>query len=194
MARTVINLCLLQSPLSAAYLIRNGVFIAIWVIFSAHWVVRPISYSHIMCLQRSKVSRKNKALLPVFSNSRFSAYAIPVQLGITPTLTWRIDVDSKRISFSSVTADKNAGLQKLLRQSDLLVTDNALSANNAAGNSQTLLAADMGRLAYRSDIKQLVISHRSSQTLGKEKQTIAAIKTKYAGVISFANDMDCYAL
>jgi hypothetical protein len=38
------------------------------------------------------------------------------------------------------------------------------------------------------------LSHRMLRTLGKEEQTLAEIKKRYAGPVTFANDLDCFAL
>jgi ribonuclease BN (tRNA processing enzyme) len=50
----------------------------------------------------------------------------------------------------------------------------------------------IGGIAQQAKVKQLVLSHRMLRTLGKEEETLAAIRQRYAGPVQFANDLDCF--
>jgi ribonuclease BN (tRNA processing enzyme) len=52
----------------------------------------------------------------------------------------------------------------------------------------------IGTTAANAHVKQLVLSHRMLRTLGKEKETQAEIRLRYAGPIAFANDLDCFVV
>ena len=50
----------------------------------------------------------------------------------------------------------------------------------------------IGKIAADAHVKSLVLSHRMLRTLGKEDQTTAEIRKRYAGPLTFANDLDCF--
>jgi len=50
--------------------------------------------------------------------------------------------------------------------------------------------SEIGLIAKRANIKQLVISHRMDRTLGREKQATGFIRKSWQGPLHFANDLD----
>jgi ribonuclease BN (tRNA processing enzyme) len=76
---------------------------------------------------------------------------------------------------------------------DLFVAHNAVP-EGATGVERRLHMPPsvIGTTAANAHVKQLVLSHRMLRTLGKEKQTQAEIRRRYAGPIAFANDLDCF--
>jgi ribonuclease BN (tRNA processing enzyme) len=50
----------------------------------------------------------------------------------------------------------------------------------------------IGQVAGYAQVKELILSHRMLRTLGKEDQTLSAIKKRYSGPVEFANDLDCF--
>ena len=128
-----------------------------------------------------------------FANERLRASAVPVAHGNLPALAWRIDAGGKGLIFSGDTNGRGEQLGRLALGADILVAHNAMP-EGASGVERELHMPPsiIGRIAQQAQIKQLVLSHRMRRTLGKEAETLAAIRRHYAGPTQFANDLDCF--
>lgn len=131
----------------------------------------------------------------VFANGRLSVRAINVQHGPIPALAWRVQVGDKAIVWSGDTNGNSDNLPKLATGADLLVAHNAVP-EGATGVERNLHMPPsvIGRIAQEAKVKQLVLSHRMLRTLGKEDQTLKAIRGAYSGPVEFANDLSCFTL
>ncbi len=143
-----------------------------------------------------KANRKagDETMYP-FANERLRASAVPVTHGNLPALAWRLDAGGKSMVFSGDTNGRGEQLGRLAQGADLLVAHNAVP-EGASGVERDLHMPPsvIGRIAQQAQIKQLVLSHRMRRTLGKEDESLAAIRRHYAGPAQFANDLDCYTL
>jgi ribonuclease BN (tRNA processing enzyme) len=76
---------------------------------------------------------------------------------------------------------------------DLFVAHNAVP-EGAVGIERRLHMPPsvIGQIAADAKVKNLVLSHRMLRTLGKEDQTQSEIRKRYAGPLTFANDLDCF--
>jgi ribonuclease BN (tRNA processing enzyme) len=52
----------------------------------------------------------------------------------------------------------------------------------------------IGKIASAAAVKQLVLSHRMLRTLGRESESLAAIRAYYDGTVTFADDLQCFAV
>ena len=130
--------------------------------------------------------------IPVFSRNDVTVAAIPVINNKTPTLAYRVTIGDKDIAFAIDITRHTGNLDRLAKDVDMLVIGHAAPASsNDQSLSPYITPSVIGRIAYRANAKQLLLVQRSRATLGKEKQSLDAIKTKYAGLISFADDMMC---
>jgi ribonuclease BN (tRNA processing enzyme) len=131
----------------------------------------------------------------VFQKGDLTASAVRVIHGGAPALAWRIDMGGKSIVFSGDTNGDGEGLPRLAKNADIFVAHNAVP-EGASGIERRLHMPPsvIGQIAAKADVKQLVLSHRMLRTLGKEDETLAQIKKQYKGPVSFANDLDCFAL
>jgi ribonuclease BN (tRNA processing enzyme) len=129
----------------------------------------------------------------VLRNADMAVYAVRVIHGAFPALAWRVEMGGKRIVFSGDTNGDGEGLTKLAMDADLFVAHNAVP-EGATGVERRLHMPPsvIGTTAGNAHVKQLVLSHRMLRTLGKEKETQAEIRRRYAGPIAFANDLDCF--
>jgi ribonuclease BN (tRNA processing enzyme) len=129
----------------------------------------------------------------VFRNADMAVYAVRVIHGAFPALAWRVEMGGKRIVFSGDTNGDGDGLTKLATDAELFVAHNAVP-EGATGVERRLHMPPsvIGTTAGNAHVKQLVLSHRMLRTLGKEKETQAEIRKRYAGPIAFANDLDCF--
>ncbi|MBI5782612.1 MAG: MBL fold metallo-hydrolase [Gammaproteobacteria bacterium] len=128
-----------------------------------------------------------------FANERLRASAVPVAHGNLPALAWRIDAGGKSMIFSGDTSGHGEQLARLAQGADLLIAHNAVP-EGASGVERELHMPPsvIGAIAQQAQVKQLVLSHRMLRTLGKEEETLVAIRRHYAGPAQFANDLDCF--
>lgn len=134
-------------------------------------------------------------LKTIFDRAGLRVSAAAVVHGPVPAIAYRVEVHGKRIVFSGDTNGDDGNLEKLAQGADLLVAHHAV-AEGAAGVERFLHMPPslIGRIARDADVKRLVLSHRMQRTLGKERQSVAAIRKTYRGALAFADDLDCYAL
>jgi ribonuclease BN (tRNA processing enzyme) len=138
---------------------------------------------------------KNPPLeIPAFSNERLRAVAVPVGHGSVPALAWRIEAGGKRIIFSGDTNGLGTGLAVLARDADIFVAHHAVpeDSGDAVALQLHMPPSAIGRIAHEAKVKQVVLSHRMLRTLGREEESLAAIRKSYAGPVSFADDLHCY--
>ena len=130
----------------------------------------------------------------VWHNADISISAVRVIHGPVPALAWRVETGGKAIVFSGDTNGDGEGLPRLAANADIFVAHNAVP-EGATGVERRLHMPPsvIGQIAAEAHVKSLVISHRMLRTLGKEEQTTAEIRKKYAGPLAFANDLDCFA-
>jgi ribonuclease BN (tRNA processing enzyme) len=131
----------------------------------------------------------------VFHSGDVAASAVRVIHGEVPALAWRVEVSGKAMVFSGDTNGEGEGLVRLAMNADVFVAHNAVP-EGAAGVERRLHMPPsvIGQIAEDAKVKQLVLSHRMLRTLGKEEQTEAEIKKRYSGPVTFANDLDCFAV
>lgn len=149
--------------------------------------VRPLS-------SKLKTDRKpGDEIVYPFANNRLYASAIPVTHGNIPALAWRITAGGKSMVFSGDTNGRGEQLGRLAQGADILIAHNAVP-EGASGVERDLHMPPsiIGRIAQQAQVKQLVLSHRMLRTLGKEEETLAAVRQRYAGPTQFANDLDCF--
>jgi len=113
--------------------------------------------------------------------------------GAFPALAWRVEIGGKSIVISGDTNGDGDHLERLAKGADLLVAHHAVPEGATGVERGLHMPPSMiGRIAQGAQVKQLVLSHRMARTLGKEDETLAAIRKKYEGASAFANDLDCF--
>jgi ribonuclease BN (tRNA processing enzyme) len=135
----------------------------------------------------------NSGVAQVLRNGDLALSAVRVIHGGVPALAWRVEAGGKVLVFSGDTNGEGEGIVNLARAADLFVAHNAVP-EGATGVERRLHMPPsvIGQIASDARAKSLVLSHRMLRTLGKEEQTRAEIKKRYAGPIAFANDLDCF--
>ena len=144
-------------------------------------------------LRPLNIEIKSRNPVRAFGNERLRASAIPVRHGPIPALAWRIDIGNKSVTLSGDGDGDNGLLEKLARDTDILVVHNAVP-EGAAGVERSLHMPPsvIGQIAQRAAAKRLVLSHRMLRTLGREAETLASIKKSYAEPVDFADDLSCF--
>lgn len=133
-------------------------------------------------------------IIKVQVDRRISVRAGYVAHGVVPALAWRVDVGDKSIGFGGDANDKAANrLEELMQGTQMLLMHYAIPGDATAAERRLhMLPSTIGRIAADSGASHLVLSHRSVSTLGKEEETLAAIREFYRGDVTFANDLDCF--
>lgn len=139
--------------------------------------------------------RKEPTLLPVFRNDRVRVQAVTVEHGALPAVAFRVEAGGKTVVFSGDTNGNGQNLETLAAGADLFVAHNAV-AEGAGGVERALHMPPsvIGTIAQGAKVKHLVLSHRMLRTLGKEEESLAAIRKSYAGPVDFADDLSCFRL
>jgi len=124
-------------------------------------------------------------------NNLLTISSIPVHHGPIPALAWRVDVDDCSITFSGDMNNDFHSLEKLAKDTDILVAHNAVP-EQATGTARKLHMppSEIGLIANNARINKLVLSHRMTRTLGTESETEHYIRNSYKGELVFANDLE----
>lgn len=119
--------------------------------------------------------------------------AVPVHHGPIPALAWRVDVGERSVVFSGDMSGRHGTLEQLARGADLLVAHNAVP-EGVGGTARELHMppSEIGRIAAAAGVGRLVLSHRMARTLGKEDETVRAVREAYEAPVAFAEDLDCF--
>jgi ribonuclease BN (tRNA processing enzyme) len=129
----------------------------------------------------------------VFRSGDLTGSAVHVIHGPVPALAWRVDIAGKSIVFSGDTNGDDPGLGRLAENADLFIAHNAVPEGVSGVERQLHMPPSViGQIAADAHVKNLVLSHRMLRTLGKEDQTLAEIRKRYSGPVTFANDLDCF--
>lgn len=130
-----------------------------------------------------------------FRGAGLTASSVRVIHGGVPALAWRVELGGKSIVFSGDTNGNDGGLVQLAAGADLFIAHNAVP-EGASGVERNLHMPPsvIGQIAADAHVKHLILSHRMLRTLGKEDQTQAEIRKRYAGPLDFANDLDCFSV
>jgi ribonuclease BN (tRNA processing enzyme) len=104
-----------------------------------------------------------------------------------------VELDDVSVAFSGDTNGNNGNLERIAHNADLFVAHNAVP-EGATGIERSLHMppAVIGKIAAAAAVKQLVLSHRMLRTLGRETETLVAIRSSYSGAVTFADDLQCF--
>ena len=131
----------------------------------------------------------------VFDRGGLRISATPVIHAKIPALAFLVEIQGRRIAFSGDGNGDNGNLQKLALDSDVLVAHLAIDDSFHFGERSLHAPPGLiGEIAAMANTKQLVLSHRRPETLGKERELQATIAKSYKGPIAYADDLDCFTL
>lgn len=115
--------------------------------------------------------------------------------GPIPALAWRLEVAGRSIVFSGDMAKGDANFISLLDSADIFVAHNAIPEGAPAGAKNLhMTPSQIGQFAAQGKVKELLLSHRMSRTLGTEDATLKGVKRSYSESVEFVNDFDCVEL
>jgi ribonuclease BN (tRNA processing enzyme) len=121
--------------------------------------------------------------------------AIPVHHGPIAAVAWRVEAAGCAITFSGDMNNRYQTLARLAQGSDLLVMHNAIP-EDATGVARQLHMppSEIGAIAKQAGARQVILSHRMNRTLGRETETLTAIRQHYDGPVVFSDDLDKFPL
>jgi ribonuclease BN (tRNA processing enzyme) len=151
----------------------------------------PSNKEHVVFLPRA-VASPDGGIVDAMATSHAQIRAVPVVHGNVPALAWRVEVAHRSLVFSGDTNAEGDALPTLARDANLLVAHNAV--REGATSRLHMTPTRIGQVASGARVKALVISHRRLATLGSESETEAAIRSSYPGPLTFADDLDCFAV
>lgn len=136
---------------------------------------------------------KETPLVLVFSSDRVRVTALTLKTDTTPAVAYRIEAGGKVIAVLGDAAGIDAALNPLLADADLLLAGHGSPEDAAAAaRAGRLLPSQIGTLARATRARQLVLTHRGAATLGREAESLTAIRRHYDGPVSFADDLGCF--
>lgn len=146
-------------------------------------------------IKAQDVTVKDGETRVIAGNPSVKITAAKVIHGPIPALGWRVDTGGKSIVFSGDMNGEGAGFTALAQGADLLVAHNAVP-EGAQGVERKLHMPPsvIGQIAAKARVGQVVLSHRMLRTLGKERETLAAIRKTFSGKVNLADDLACYPL
>lgn len=126
---------------------------------------------------------------PPIRAGEWTLSATRVRHGPIPALAWRAETAGCAIVFSGDTSNAGQTLDALARDADLFVAHNAIPEDaSPAARALHMPPSEIGRIAATAQVRQLLLSHRMNRTLGREAETLVAIRRHYNGPTSFAED------
>jgi len=135
-------------------------------------------------------SRKVKT---IYKQGDIRIEAVSVHHGPIPAVAYRVNVGSQNITFSGDMNGDYHTLEKLAKNTDILVAHNAVPKDAKGVATQLHMTPNIiGKIAQKAEPKKLVLSHRMFRTLGKESETKKEIRKYYKGNLNFANDKSYY--
>ncbi len=128
-----------------------------------------------------------------FGNDRFKLTAIGVKHGPVPALGYLVEVRGRRIAFAGDQNGDNPAFAAMIKGADILVMDHAVP-EMADPISRQLHArpSEIGLLAAKGGVGQLVLSHNMARSLGPLKENLAIIRQHYDGPTKVAEDLMCF--
>ncbi len=146
-------------------------------------------------VQPRDVDARRDDAASVFDTDGVRVEAVGVHHGPVPALGYLVTVDGKRIAFSGDQNASRPGFAKLIQGADVLFMDHAIGmeAGEVAANLHAAPDA-IGRLAARTGVRSLVLSHlmaRSLKDRARNREVIAGI---YHGPLDYAHDLMCVVL
>ena len=119
----------------------------------------------------------------------FELSIINVNHGIVPALAFRIDIGTKSIVISGDTSNLNMQLEKLAKNADLFIAHHAIpEMHGTYVNKLHMTPTTIAEVAQKAKVKKVLLTHRMKRTLGREKESLKIIKSRYKGNVLFAED------
>lgn len=116
--------------------------------------------------------------------------AIDVYHGPVPALAWRINYGNCSITFSGDMNGSTGHLEKLAKNSDLLVANNAIPEDAGfIAKRLHMPPSKIGEIAAKANVKAILLAHFMNRTIHRIPETKRLISKQYSGKILIARDL-----
>lgn len=124
---------------------------------------------------------------------------VAVEHGPVPAVAYRVDIDrpsgTVSVAFSGDQNGQNPQFGAMANAVDLLVMHHAVPEDtDRVAAALHARPSEIGDLARDARPAQLVLSHHMARSLAQIDETRQLIERRYAGPVTFADDLDCFAL
>lgn len=138
---------------------------------------------------------ENNKVKSIRLNKNIVLKTIATHHGPVASIAWRVDILNCSISFSGDMSNRYKVLEKLAKNTDILVAHNAIPEHGKGiARELHMPPSEIGKIAKRAGVRRLILSHRMLRTLGVEAETKKEIRKYYTGPLHFANDLDLFSL
>lgn len=136
-----------------------------------------------------------KNIKTIYRKGNIIIQAVGVHHGSIPAIAYRVNIGRKSITFSGDMNGAYHTLEKLAKNTNILVAHNAVPKGaSGVGANLHMTPFTIGEIAHKAGIKSLVLSHRMLRTLKKGSETRREIRKNYKGPLKFANDLSVYRI
>ena len=139
-----------------------------------------------------KKEKQIEGVTTVYDKNNLSVKAVNTGNKQLPSIALRIDTEDAGIMILDAPAPDSIALALLAKGSKHLIAH--LGQQNHTPDSSSLTASDAGRLAYRSQARQLYISYQHPADNDQRARDMATIKNKFAGLTGFSQSGKCLPL
>lgn len=139
-----------------------------------------------------KLTKKAKT---IYQKGNVTIQAVSVHHGPIPAIAYRVNIGKKSITFSGDMNGAYHTLEKLAKNTNILVAHNAVPKGaSGVGANLHMTPLIIGEIAQKAGVRSLVLSHRMLRTLKKGSETKREIRKNYRGPVKFANDLSLYRI
>ena len=119
--------------------------------------------------------------------------AIEVQSGDVPSLAWRADIEGTSLVFAGELSNQRYRIPSFAQGANGLVITHRLPVG-ARGSAlqQYVTPEEIGRIAQRAGVQNLLLGGRGWRTFGRENATQEAIEENFDGPQIYANEEECW--
>ena len=145
---------------------------------STDFLVKPISVNPQDTIWKHKIADK------------LTISAINVNHGAIPAIAWRVDYGNCSVTFSGDMNGSSGNLEKLAKESQLLVANNAIPEDaHPVAKRLHMTPSTIGKIANKAETKQLLLSHFMNRSKNLKARTQLKITESYSGEIIIAVDL-----
>lgn len=139
-----------------------------------------------------EVDALSRAPKAAFANEKFKLTAIGVTHGPVPALGYLVEAGGRRFAFAGDQNGDNPAFAAMIKDADVLVMDHAIpEMPDQASGQLHARPSEIGALAQRAGVRQLVLSHNMARSLGPLQDNLALIAKSYTGPVKVADDLMC---
>ena len=121
--------------------------------------------------------------------------AVGVEHGRVPALGFVVTAGGRKIAFTGDQNGRSEAFATLARGADVLIAHHAIpETDDPALVALHMTPSAIGDLAARIAPGRLVLSHHMQRALERRAEGEQAIRSRYAGPLEFADDLDCFVV